>query len=117
MTVSRRDLVATGLTLLAVLVFAAVHEGWGAPLVGDSVRWATAVILVLGMATCSQGSPGRDRGSKLLGVLGVTALVLAVVALVTASLTALSLLVLTFVVLWAVSTWRHTHQPPRPAAV
>ncbi len=110
MDMSRRDLVATLLTALAVLVFAAVHEGWGVPLVGSSVRWAAGVVLVLGIATCAQGSPGRDAGSQWLGVIGVIALVLALVALVTASLTVLSLLVLAFVALWAVSTWRHAHR-------
>src|SRR4051794_39073725 len=46
MTLSRKDVVATVLTVLVVLTFAATHEGWNVPLVGDSHRWAAAVILL-----------------------------------------------------------------------
>jgi len=110
--VTRKDLVATVLTGLAVVVFAAARQGWGAPLVGGSVRWAAGAILLLGMATCRLGSPGRDRATWLLAVLGVFSLAAAVVALVTGSLIALSLLVAGFVVLWAISTLRHLRHPP-----
>jgi hypothetical protein len=115
--VTRKDVAATVLTGVAVFVFAAAHEGWGVPLVGGSARWAAGVVLLLGMATCSMGSPGRDRATSLLGVVGSVALVLAVVALVTGSLTVLSLLVAAFVLLWAVSTLRHVrHAPGTPVA-
>lgn len=115
MTLTRRDLAATVLTALAVLVFAAVHQGWNVPLVGDSVRWATVAVLVLGMGTCALGSPSVDRGTRVLAALGIAALALAIVALVTGSLTALSLLVADYVALWAVSTFRHALQGPRRA--
>lgn len=108
-----KDLIATALTLVAVLVFIANHEGWW--LVGDSRRWAAAVITLLGAATCSLGSPDKSSATKWLAMLGVLALVLAGVALVTASLTALSLLVADIVALWALSTTRHVldvgHKP------
>jgi uncharacterized membrane protein len=61
--------------------------------------------------TCGLGSPGRDTATRLLAVLGIAALVLAVLALVTGSLTPLSLLTLDVVLLWAASTIRHGHQP------
>ena len=112
MTLTRKDLAASGLTVVAVLVFAAAHEGWGVPLVGGSVRWAAGAVLVLGMATCSLGSPGKDRATSLLAVVGSAALVLAIVALITGSLTALSLLVVAFVLLWAISTLRHVRRAP-----
>lgn len=115
MTRSLKDLIATILTLVAVLVFIANHEGWGIWLVGDSRRWAAGVITLLGALTCSLGSPDKGSATKWLAALGVLALILAVVALVTGSLTALSLLVADIVALWALSTIRHVvdvgHKP------
>ena len=84
-------------------------------LVGDSHRWAAGAISVLGIATCALGSPGRGAETKFLATLGVMALVLAVVALVTGSLTPLSLLVLDIVLLWAASTFRHLGQGSTPS--
>jgi hypothetical protein len=115
MTLTRKDLTATLLTTLAVLTFFATHEGWNVWLIGDSHRWAAGAIMVLGSMTCGLGSPSRGRATKLLAVLGIAALVLAVLAIATGSLTPLSLLVVDIVVLWAVSTFRHawpaSHRP------
>lgn len=117
MELTRKDLGATLLTALAVLVFFATHEGWNVWLVGDSHRWAAGVIMLLGSMACGLGSPSKGRMSKAVATLGVAALVLAVLAVATGSLTLLSLLVLDIVVLWAVSTFRHgRHMPARPAA-
>src|SRR5437870_5705256 len=115
MTLTRKDAAAAVLTLLAVLTYTATHEGWGVPLVGGSHRWAAGAILLLGMFTCGLGSPGRGVMTWLLATLGTLALVLAVLALVTASLTPLSLLVADIVALWAASTFRHgLHVPRKP---
>jgi hypothetical protein len=113
MTLTRKDATATVLTLLAVLTYAATHEGWNVPLVGGSHRWAAGAIMLLGMFTCGLGSPGRGVASWLLATLGMLAFALAALALVTGSLTPLSLLVADIVVLWAVSTFRHAWQVPR----
>lgn len=110
MTLTRRDAVATSLTGLAVLAFLATHEAWNVPLIGDSHRWAAAVILVLGIAACSAGA--RRITSTLFSVLGGAAFVLGVLALITGSLTPLSLLVADMVILWAIATVRHAHAPP-----
>jgi hypothetical protein len=110
MTLTRKDAVATGLVGLAVLAFLATHEAWNVPLIGDSHRWAAAVILVLGIGACSAGA--RRVNSALFSILGGTAFVLAVVAIVTGSLTPLSLLVADMVVMWAIATVRHAHAPP-----
>jgi hypothetical protein len=115
MTLNRKDLAATLLTALAVAVFAATHEGWQVWLVGDSHRWAAAVIAVLGIAACALGTPGSDTAAKLMSVAGVIAGALAVVAIASGSLTPLSLLVAAIVLLWAVTTWRHAHRAPRRA--
>lgn len=111
MALTRKDLAATALTALVVLVFAATHEGWNVWLVGDSHRWAAGTIVVLGMVTCGLGSPGRDTLTRVLAALGVTALVLAVLAVATGSLTPLSLLVVDIVLLWALSLVRHAGRP------
>jgi hypothetical protein len=117
LTLTRKDLAATLLTSLAVLVFLATHEGWDVWLIGDSHRWAAGVIFLIGSMTCGLGSPGSDRMTKLLGALGVTALALAVLAVATGSLTPLSLLVADIVALWAIATIRHaTAASPTSAA-
>ena len=117
MTLTRKDAVATGLVGLAVLAFLATHESWNVPLIGDSHRWAAAVILVLGVGACATGA--RRVTSALFSVLGGAALVFGVLALITGSLTALSLLAADIVVMWAIATVRHAqatrqrHSPPR----
>ena len=117
MTLTRKDIVATALTALAVLVFATTHEGWNVWLVGDSRRWAAGAIFLLGALTCGQGSPDRGIASKVCAGLGILALALAITALVTDSLTPLSLLVADIVVLWAITTLRHAfHEPHAPVA-
>jgi hypothetical protein len=115
MTLTRKDAVATSLTGLAVFAYLATHEGWNVPLVGDSHRWAAAVIMALGIGACSVGAARVN--STLFGVLGAAAFVFGVLALVTGSLTPLSLLVADMVVMWALTTFRHAHTPPgRPVA-
>jgi hypothetical protein len=117
MTREVKDVIATGLTVLVVLVFLATHEGWGVWLIGDSRRWAAGAIALLGMATCGLGTPGKDKATKFLATLGILAVVLAGLALATGSLTPLSLLVVDIVLLWALSTLRHVvHVGERPIA-
>ena len=115
MTLTRKDAVATSFTGLAVMAFLATHEAWNVPLIGDSHRWAAAVIMILGIGACTAGA--RRSDSALFGVLGGAAFVLGVLAVITGSLTPLSLLVADMVVMWALTTLRHAHAPPRrPAA-
>jgi hypothetical protein len=111
MALTRKDLIATVLTALAVFVFFATHEGWNVWLVGDSHRWAAGAIMLLGALTCGQGSPGNGALTKILATLGIVAGVLAVLAIATGSLTPLSLLTVDIVLLWAVSTLRHGGLP------
>jgi hypothetical protein len=112
MTITRKDVAATGLTILIVLTYLATHNGWDVWLVGDSHRWAAGAILVLGTATCALGSKTAGIATKVLATLGVLALGLAVLAVATGSLTLLSLLVVDTVALWAASTFRHHWHPP-----
>ena len=113
MTFTRKDITATLLTALAVLAFAATHQGWGVPLIGDSHRWAAGAITLLGALTCGQGRPGKGASSALCALLGTGALVFAGFAIATGSLTPLSLLVADIVLLWLLSTARHVHEVPR----
>jgi hypothetical protein len=113
MTLTRSDAVATGLTGLAVFTFLATHEGWNVPVVGDSHRWAAAVIMALGIGACSVGA--KRVNSALFGTLGSAAFVFGVLALITGSLTPLSLLVVDMVVMWAITTFRHAQSPPGQA--
>jgi peptidoglycan/LPS O-acetylase OafA/YrhL len=108
MSLSQKDVTATLLTALVVLAFFATHEGWNVWLIGDSHRWAAGTIFVLGGLTCALGSRSRGAMSRVLAVLGATALALAILAVATGSLTPLFLLVVDIVLLWALSTLRHT---------
>jgi hypothetical protein len=113
----RKDITATIFTGLAVLAFAATHEGWNVPLIGDSHRWAAGAILLLGVGACAQGTQRSGNAAAILGVLGGLALILGIWALITGSLTALSLLAADTVLLWFVSTVGHVlHAGHRPVA-
>src|SRR5688500_351645 len=112
MGLTRKDVDATVLTILAVLTFAATHQGWGVPLVGDSHRWAAGTIFLLGMMTCGRGTHVPGGMPVLFAGLGTLSLVLVALAIATGSLTPLSLLVANIVVLWAASTLRHARQTP-----
>ena len=103
----RKDLAATVLTSAVVLVFLAAHESWDVPLVGGSVRWAAAAVLLLGMATCALGSQRTGAGTAVFAVLGSRSFALALLAIATGSLAVLSLLVFDVVVLWTAATTRH----------
>jgi hypothetical protein len=113
MSLGRKDIAATALTTLAVLAFLAARESWSVALVGGSNRWGATAILLLGVATCAQGSATKGAATIVLATLGSAALVLGVLALLTGSATLLLLLVVDVVVLWAASTLRHAVQPPR----
>lgn len=111
MTLTRKDVAATGLTALGVLTFVASHQAWDVPLVGSSHRWAAAVILVLGLSACALGTvPPSQAG--LAAVIGAIALVFGVLALITGSLTPLSILMVACVALWALATFRHVFGAP-----
>jgi hypothetical protein len=108
MTLTRRDLAATLFVALATLTLVAALADWGVPLIGDSNRWAALVVLVLGFAGYLSGDPLEGRREPVLGVLGIVALSLAIIALATGSSVFLALLVADILVLWAATTVRHS---------
>jgi tellurite resistance protein TehA-like permease len=117
MTLTRKDLGATVLAALVVLVYVANVQGWW--YLGDN-RWAAATMLAIGAISCPLGArvdeieQGVTTPIILLGVLGVTALVLGIVAVATAAQWALAALAVVLIVLWAGTTMRHLATPPRP---
>ena len=108
MTLTRKDLAATVFVALSVLTLVAALASWGVPLVGDSNRWATVVVFVFGFAGYLSGEPQEGRHEPILGVLGITAVALGIVALATGSAVFLALLVADILVLWAAATLRHS---------
>jgi hypothetical protein len=113
---THRDLAGTMVAALAVLVYAANAGNWW--YLGSN-RWAAVTMLAVGMVACSVGA--RIVGEKLpspaivaLGGVGLTALVVAIIAIATAAQWALLALALLVVGLWAGTTLRHALTPPPP---
>ena len=114
-----RDLAGTAVAALVVLVYVANVQDWW--YLGSN-RWAAVTMLAIGAIGCPVGA--RIVGEKLtsppivlLGLLGVAALVLAVVAVVTGAQWALLALAIVLVALWAGATLRHAVTPPPRLAV
>ncbi len=126
-TVASQDRLATVFVTAGALVYVLWLLGVGSQ-GASGVRVVAGIILGLGFgASASAVVPGFDRlihGSKsylaITSLLGLAALVAAIAALVTGNEAMLGVLVATTVVLWAVSTIRHTAAPPvtaRPRSV
>ena len=114
-----RDLAGTAVAALVVLVYVANVQDWW--YLGSN-RWAAVTMLAIGAIGCPVGA--RIVGEKLtspaivlLGLLGVAALVLAVLAIVTGAQWALLALAIAVVALWAGATLRHAVTPPPRLAV
>jgi hypothetical protein len=114
MYLTRRDLAGTLVAALVVLVYVANVQGWW--YLGSN-RWAAVTMLAVGFVGCPLGA--RLVGEKwsstpivLLALLGVVALALAVVAIVTGAQWALLGLAIVVVALWAGTTLRHALTPP-----
>ena len=118
MTLTRRDLAATVVAALVVLVYIANVSGWW--FLGSN-RWAAVTMLAIGAVGCSVGARIQDERPSApmvgLGALGVGSLVLAVVAIVTAEQWALLALAIVLVALWAGTTLRHAVAPTHRIAV
>jgi hypothetical protein len=114
MTLPMRDVLASVLVGLSVVIYLGMTIGIALPGLGDVTGVAVAV-LVLGIAaSISAVVPGFDEllhGSRLYlvaaSLLGAVALVGGVWALLSNDATALAVLVLATVVLWGMSTARH----------
>lgn len=114
MTLPMRDVLASVLVGLSVVIYLGMMIGIALPGLSD-VTGVTVAVLVLGIAaSISAVVPGFDEllhGSRLYlvaaSLLGAVALVGGVWALLSNDATALAVLVLATVVLWGMSTARH----------
>jgi hypothetical protein len=108
MTLGRtRDIAATLIVALAVLVFFTTHQGWGVYLIGGSHRWAAGAITILGAAAFLLAIESMGTAVVPFATLGMAEAALASLAVLTGSLTPLSLLVAAIVVVWLAATARH----------
>jgi hypothetical protein len=118
MFLTHKDLAGTTVAVLVVLVYAANVQDWW--YLGSN-RWAAVTMVAIGAVGCPAGA--RLVGEKLsgpivlLGLLGVAALALSALALVTAAQWALLALAIVVVFLWAGTTLRHAVTPPPRLAV
>ena len=116
-SLTRRDLTGPLVAALVVLVYAANAQAWWYL---ESNRWAAVTMVAVSAVGCPLGA--RLVGERpsapivLLGLLGAAALLLAVLAIVTAAQWALLALAVVLVALCAGTTLRHA-LTPRPAAV
>jgi FtsH-binding integral membrane protein len=115
MALTRKDLAATVVVALVVLVYVANIQDWW--YLGGN-RWATVTMSVIGTVGCALGARPNEKARRapivLLGALGVASVVLTVIALVTADQWALLALTIVLVALWAGATLRHAATPHRP---
>jgi len=120
---STRDWVATCFVAVAVLAFAVWLMGADSDRSND-VRIIAAIVLALGfVASASAVVPGFDallHGSKVYlavtSLLGLAALAAGMIALLAEDELALAVLIATTLVLWAVSTLRHSLAARQPSA-
>lgn len=123
MRLTWKDAVSTVFMAAIVVCYAAFLNATTAWLISSARGTATAV-LVLGFvggcaigAAAGQGQGGRARGyTNLANMLGATALVAGVIALITASTVALAILVAATLTLWLAATVRHALTPPGNSA-
>jgi hypothetical protein len=115
MLLTRRDLAATVVAALVVLLYVANTQDWW--YLGSN-RWAAVTMLGVGAIGCPLGARMDQKAPRppivLLGTLGVASLALAVIAIVTGAHWALLALAIVLVALWAGATLRHTATPHRP---
>jgi FtsH-binding integral membrane protein len=117
-TLTRRDVVGTMVAALTVLIYAANLQDWG--YLGSN-RWAAVTMLAIGFIGCPLAARLEDENLLsapivLLGVLGAVALVLGIIAIVTAAQWALLALTIVVVALWVGATLRHALTPAHPLA-
>ena len=117
MTLTRKDFGATVVAALVVLVYLANVQDWW--YLGNN-RWAAVTMLAIGAIGCPLGARadamegGATTPVLFFAALGVTALVLGIVAIVTAAQWALLALLIVLLVLWAGTTVRHVATPLQP---
>ncbi len=118
MRLTWKDAVSTVFMAAIVVIYVAFLNSTTAWLI-SSARGTAAAVLVLGMVGgCGMSAAaGQDQGKRaraymsFASLLGATALVAGVIALVTASTVALAILVVATLTLWLAATVRHAFTP------
>lgn len=116
MYLTRKDLLGTTVAALILLTYAGSTQDWW--YLGD-IRWAAVTMLAIGIVGCpfSVRLEGEDLAAPAivtLGLLGVTAFALGVIAIVAAAEWALTALAIVVVLLWIGTTLRHAATPAHP---
>ncbi len=112
MRLSWRDGVSALLVGVCGVIFLAVSDGWGWPLL-DDYQAGAAALLVVGLAACIVGGSNMtsfDTGdSMVLGAstLGFFALAVGIWGIVSGSETAFAILTIVIAMLWVVATIHH----------
>src|ERR1700737_4519325 len=120
MRLTWKDAVSTVFMAAIVVIYVAILNSTTAWLI-SSARGTAAAVLVLGIVGGCGLSAAAEQYQRVrayasfASVLGVTALVAGVVALITASTVALAVLVVATLALWLVATTRHAFTPPAAA--
>lgn len=118
MKLTWKDAVSTVFMAAIVVIYVAFLNSTTAWLI-SSARGTAGAVLVLGfVGGCAMSAAGQSQGTparaytSFASVLGVTALVAGVVALITANTVALAILVVATLALWLAATARHAFTPP-----
>ena len=115
---TRKDLAGTAVAALVVLAYAANMQDWW--YLGGN-RWAAVTMTAIAAVGCPLGARIDEAKPSVpfvaLGLLGVAALALSIVAIVSATQWSLLALAIVVVALWAGTTFRHALTPPRRLAV
>jgi hypothetical protein len=116
MRITWRDGATTLLAALVALIFAAYTLGWSVPIVDDA-RGAILAIGLIGLGMCIVGASPSSMTSKsgytaLMSALGVAALLLVIVGVVTGWPVVVALIAINTVVMYAIATTRHAVTGP-----
>jgi hypothetical protein len=116
MPLTWKDGAATGLLALVALIFYAYLTGASDIAIVADTRGALLVIGALGLGMCIVGSSsgvlGRSPYAILQSVLGVSAVAVIVIGLITAWAWTVSVLTLIVAVMWAATLVRHLSGTP-----
>jgi len=125
-----RDLWATAVTAVGLAMGLSVIEGWNWPVLGGSVGWGIVAVAAVSLVACSSSGWATDsagRGWKrdpliiTAILLGTFTLLAGVAGLIAGTAPFLVWMMGGTVLLWAVSSLRHTWiwlaGPPRPLTV
>jgi hypothetical protein len=112
MRLTWRDGVSTMLVLACGVIFFAVTDAWGWPLL-SSFGAGSAALLVVGLAACIVGGSNMktfDTSDPMVvgsSTIGVFAFAVAIYGIINGSETAFAILATTIAVLWVVTTIHH----------